>query len=54
MAKNIFINQNEISHYLKDVRKRKILTPVREKELAKIILTGNPDRETIEEITLSY
>jgi len=25
MAKNIFINQNEISHYLKDVRKRKIL-----------------------------
>ena len=34
MAKNTFINQAEISHYLKDVRKRKILTPAREKELA--------------------
>ena len=32
-----FINQDEISHYLKDVRKEKILTPVREKELATMI-----------------
>ena len=39
MAKNTFINQAEISHYLKDVRKRKVLTPAREKELAKIMLT---------------
>jgi RNA polymerase primary sigma factor len=31
MAKNTFINQAEISHYLKDVRKRKVLTPVIEK-----------------------
>ena len=35
MSKNIFINQAEISHYLKDVRKIKVLTPQREKELAK-------------------
>ena len=35
MAKNIFINQAEISHYLKDVRKIKVLTKEREKELAK-------------------
>ena len=32
MAKNsTFINQQEISHYLKDVRKETILTPDREK-----------------------
>ena len=37
MAKNTFINQSEISHYLKDVRKRKVLTAAREKELAKLI-----------------
>lgn len=36
MAKNnTFINQAEISHYLKDVRKVKVLTPEREKYLAK-------------------
>ena len=38
MSKNTFINQAEISHYLKDVRKRKVLTPDREKELAKMML----------------
>ena len=41
MAKNTFINQSEISHYLKDVRKRKVLTAAREKELAKLI--QNPE-----------
>jgi RNA polymerase primary sigma factor len=41
MAKNIFINQAEISHYLKDVRKIKVLTKEREKELAKKMLDGN-------------
>ena len=38
---NIFINQQEIQHYLKDVRKSKILTKEREKELAKKILSNN-------------
>jgi RNA polymerase primary sigma factor len=37
---NTFINQQEISHYLKDVRKETILTPDREKTLAKKILSG--------------
>ena len=37
---NTFINQQEISHYLKDVRKERILTPDREKVLAKKILSG--------------
>ena len=42
MAKNnTFINQAEISHYLKDVRKVKILTPDREKVLAKKIKSEN-------------
>ena len=40
MTKNTFINQAEISQYLKDVRKRKILTPAREKELAKLMLSN--------------
>ena len=38
---NTFINQQEISHYLKDVRKETILTPDREKVLAKKILSGD-------------
>ena len=41
MKKNkTFINQEEISHYLRDVRKEKILTPAREKELAAMIKKG--------------
>ena len=52
MAKNTFINQAEISHYLKDVRKRKVLTPAREKELAKIMLTEGTPPEVIEQIHL--
>ena len=40
MARQTFINQAEISHYLKDVRKRTVLTPVREKELAKMMLSS--------------
>ena len=34
MGKQTYINQEEISHYLKDVRKKTVLTPKREKELA--------------------
>ena len=52
MNKNTFIDQNEISHYLKDVRKRKVLTPAREKELAKIILSDNPSLEEIQKVHL--
>jgi RNA polymerase primary sigma factor len=33
------INQEEISHYLKDIRKLKVMTPEREKELAKRMLS---------------
>jgi RNA polymerase primary sigma factor len=35
------INQEEISHYLKDIRKIKVMTPEREKELAKIMKSEN-------------
>ena len=52
MSRNIFINQAEISHYLKDVRKIKVLTPQREKELAKKILTPNTTQKEVEEIHL--
>jgi|TARA_R110000787_G_scaffold65545_6_gene147444 RNA polymerase primary sigma factor len=51
MAKtNIFINQEEIKHYLKDVRKSTILTKEREKELAKIMMSGNATEEQISSI----
>ena len=40
------INQDEISHYLKDLRKIKVMTPEREKELSIRIQTpGISDRE---------
>jgi RNA polymerase primary sigma factor len=35
------INQEEIQSYLKDLRKIKVMTPDREKELAKLITSGN-------------
>jgi|TARA_R110000787_G_scaffold112078_1_gene221014 RNA polymerase primary sigma factor len=50
MAKNTFINQQEISHYLKDVRKIKVLTPVREKELAKLISNKGTSAAEIDKI----
>ena len=51
MAKtNIFINQEEIKHYLKDVRKSTILTKEREKVLAKIMMSGNATEEQIKSI----
>jgi len=52
MARNTFINQAEISHYLKDVRKKTILTAPREKELAKIMLDETTPRKKVEEIHL--
>ena len=47
---NIFINQAEISHYLKDVRKVKVLTPERERCLAKRIKSASITPEEIHEI----
>ena len=52
MSKNTFINQTEISQYLKDVRKRKVLTPDREKELAKMMLNNELSIEEKEKIHL--
>ena len=34
------INQEEIQHYLKDIRKIKVMTPQREKELAEMMKSG--------------
>jgi RNA polymerase primary sigma factor len=39
------INQDEIQSYLKDLRKIKVMTPEREKELAKLISSGNMTEE---------
>ena len=47
---NTFINQQEISHYLKDVRKETVLTPVREKVLAKKILSEDVTEDELESI----
>ena len=37
---SIPINQEEISHYLKDIRKIKVMTPERERELAERMISG--------------
>jgi RNA polymerase primary sigma factor len=39
------INQEEISAYLKDIRKLKVMTPERERELAKLMLSGRLNDE---------
>jgi len=39
--KGIPINQEEIQTYLKDIRKIKVMTPQREKELAEMMKSGN-------------
>ena len=49
---NTYINQAEISHYLKDVRKVSILTPDREKKLAKLIKSGKATPKQIKDIEL--
>lgn len=38
--KNIPINQEEIAVYLKDIRKLKVMTPEREKELSELMCSG--------------
>ena len=57
MAKNIFINQAEISHYLKDVRKIKVLTKEREKEFVALMLISGQIKllnEISQSLNLSY
>lgn len=44
------INQDEIQLYLKDIRKIKVMTPEREKELAKIIMSEDCTETQREEI----
>jgi RNA polymerase primary sigma factor len=43
-------NQDEVQHYLKDIRKIKVLTPERERELSRKMASGNLSKEEIEEI----
>ena len=44
------INQEEIQLYLKDIRKIKVMTPEREKELSKMITSGTLTPRQIEEV----
>jgi RNA polymerase primary sigma factor len=44
------INQEEINLYLKDIRKIKVMTPERERELSKIIASGTLTPKQIEEV----
>jgi len=44
------INQEEIQHYLKDIRKIKVMTPERERELAKLMKSGNLTSRQVESI----
>jgi RNA polymerase primary sigma factor len=44
------INQEEINLYLKDIRKIKVMTPERERELSKMIASGTLTLQQIEEI----
>ena len=45
------INQEEIQLYLKDIRKIKVMTPERERELSKMISSGNLNEVEKEKIT---
>lgn len=50
------INQDEIQHYLRDIRKIKVMTPDREKELAKLMKSDSisqRERQKIEEELLT-
>ncbi len=44
------INQEEIYHYLKDIRKIKVMTPQREKELSQLMMSGTLTQREIENI----
>lgn len=45
------INQQEISHYLKDLRKVKVMTPERERELAERMMSNDITKREKEQIT---
>jgi RNA polymerase primary sigma factor len=44
------INQEEIQSYLKDIRKKKVMTPEREKELAVLMKSGTLSQKDIEKV----
>ena len=44
------INQEEINLYLKDIRKIKVMTPERERELSKMIASGILTPKQIQEV----
>jgi RNA polymerase primary sigma factor len=44
------INQEEITHYLKDIRKIKVMTPDRERELAERMLSGDITEDEVKKI----
>ena len=44
------INQDEIQHYLKDIRKIKVMSPEREKELAVLMMSGTLTQKEVDEI----
>jgi len=47
---NSHINQDEISHYLKELRKIPVITVERERELAKIMLSGDVTQQQTERV----
>jgi len=47
---SIPINQEEIQHYLKDIRRIKVMTAEREKELSKLIMDGDISEKEREKI----
>ena len=49
-SSGIPINQEEINLYLKDIRKIKVMTPERERELSKMISSGDLTPREINEI----
>ena len=44
------INQEEIQSYLKDIRKKKVMTPEREKELSTLMKSGELTPRQIEDV----
>jgi RNA polymerase primary sigma factor len=47
---NIPINQEEVATYLKDIRKIKVMTPERERELSELICSGTLTDEEVQKI----
>ena len=44
------INQEEIQQYLKDIRKKKVMTPEREKELSTLMKSGILTSSEVEKV----